>query len=81
MDRYEIFRRDAPAAYLQDCLRGLFESYLSAAEWCADRFEPSEAFNVLPFYRRGQIEGMLREATHGIQGMKFAIQRDLIATH
>lgn len=81
MDRYEIFRRDMPAPYLQACLLGLFENYLSAAEFCGDRFEPSEAFNVLPFYRRGLIEGTLREATHGVQGMKTTVERDGFWNH
>ncbi len=81
MDRHEIFRRDAPAEYLRKCLMGLFENYLSAAEWCGDRFEPSEAFNVLPFYRRGMIEGSLREAAYGVEGMKTSVERDGFWNH
>lgn len=61
MGRYDIFRRDMPSAYLRDCLTGLFEDYLSSAEFCSDRFERTEAVNVLPFFRRGMIEGRLRE--------------------
>lgn len=81
MDRSEIFRRDVSAVYLQKCLMGLFECYLSAAEWCADRFEPSEGFNVLPFYRRGLIESMLRESAIGISGMKCAVEQDGFWNH
>ena len=74
MDRYEIFRRDMPPAYLQDCLLGLFESYLSAAEWCWDRFDAPQAVNVLPFYRRGMIEEAIQSAAYGVDGMKFTVE-------
>jgi hypothetical protein len=81
MNRYDIFRRDMPAAYLRDCLLGLFEDYLSAAEWCGDRFDPSEAFNVLPFYRRGMVEGRLREAALPYKEVKVTVERDGFWNH
>jgi hypothetical protein len=76
MDRYDIFRRDMPPAYLRDCVVGLFEDYLSSAEFCADRFELTEAVNLLPFYRRGLIEGRLRENARRHKQMKASCDRD-----
>lgn len=76
MDRYDIFRRDVPARYLGDCLLGLFEDYLSSAEFCSDRFEKTEAINILPFYRRGMIESRLRECITKHKGMKACVERD-----
>jgi hypothetical protein len=76
VDRYDIFRRDMPPAYLRDCLIGLFEDYLSSAEFCADRFELTEAVNVLPFWRRALIEGRLRENTRSHRKMKVSCDKD-----
>jgi hypothetical protein len=81
MDRYDIFRRDVPPEYIHDCLLGLFENYLSAAELCGDRFEPSEAFNVLPFYRRGMIEATLRDVAAGYPGMQSTVERNGFWNH
>lgn len=81
MDRYEIFRRDMPAEYLRNLLLGLFEDYLSAAEFCGDRFEPTEAFNVLPFFRRGMIEDRMRDVAFTIEGVQTAVQQDGFWNH
>lgn len=47
--------------YLERVLRSLFDCYAAADERCQTDFEKSEAANVRPFYRRGLIEGQLRD--------------------
>jgi hypothetical protein len=76
MDRFDIFRRDMPPMYLRDCVLGLFEDYLSSAEFCADRFELTEAVNVLPFWRRAMVESRLRENARQHKSMKVSCDKD-----
>ena len=76
MDRHATFLRDVPRVFLEDCLVGLFEDYLSSAEFCSDRFEVTEAVNVLPFFRRGMIEARLRENAAKHAAMKCVCEPD-----
>lgn len=76
MDRHDTFRRDVPGEFFEACLRGLFEDYLASAEFCFDRFEVTEAVNVLPFYRRAMIEARLRENAAKHKTMKCSCDPD-----
>jgi hypothetical protein len=76
MDRLKTFRRDFPTVYLRDCLTGLFEDYLAAAEYCSMHFDTSEAVNLLPFYRRSLVEMRLREIAKQFKQMKAVAEGD-----
>lgn len=76
MNRCETFRRDLPPGYLRDLLLGLHEDYLSSAEHCFDTYQPPEAINALPFWRRAAVETRLKDTARAYPALKVVTEKD-----
>lgn len=58
----QVFSSQIPKEFQRRLLGSVFSSYLISKEQCRIQFAPTEAVNVEPFYRRGVLEGHLRDA-------------------
>lgn len=51
-----------PAEFQRRALQGVFTAHQVSAEYVRAEFAPTEAVNLLPYYRRAKLEGYLRDA-------------------
>lgn len=51
-----------PVEFQRRALQGVFTAHQVSAEFVRAEFAPSEAVNLLPYYRRAKLEGYLRDA-------------------
>jgi hypothetical protein len=58
----QVFSAQMPEEFQRRILGSVFSSYQISKEQCRIQFAPTEAVNVEPFYRRGVLEGHLRDA-------------------
>jgi hypothetical protein len=54
--------RHLPEPFIRAALRSVFVAHQVAFDDCRANFAPAEAENVLGYYRRGKLEGYLRDA-------------------
>lgn len=54
--------QDMPEAYFEACLRSVFQAHEVAWKDCRAAFAVTEAENVVGYYRRGKLEGYLRDS-------------------
>ena len=57
-----VFTSQIPEAFQRRALGSVFASYRISKEQCRIQFATTEAVNVEPFYRRGVLEGQLRDS-------------------
>ncbi len=72
----EIFNESIPRRFKEGVLRLLFNAYRISRAECHSRFEPQEAANLWPFYRREVIEQEMRTLAKQFRGMTGAAVRD-----
>lgn len=58
-----------PEAFFGKALRAVYAGHKVSFEECRDSFAATEAKNVTPYYRRGKIEGYLRDAAEMFSGV------------
>ena len=76
-DLVSLFWEHMPRQYLERVLRAIFDCYEAADEKCDAEFAKTEAVNVRPFYRRGLIEGALREAAESFPQITASARRSV----
>lgn len=63
-----------PPRFLERLLRAVFAAHRVAAEECEANFRAPEAENILGFYRRGKLEGFMRDAA-AMEGIEAHVVR------
>jgi len=71
----QLFFSRFPEPFRRRLLGSVFSSYRISKEQCQVQFAPTEAVNVEPFYRRGVLEGHLRDAAELSPELTIRISR------
>lgn len=58
-----------PKPFLQRVLQAVFLAHQVAKDECFSQFPPTEATNLVGFYRRGKLEANLRDAAQAFSGV------------
>lgn len=66
----ELTYRHVPEPFFERLLRAVFTAHAVASEDCRSGFEPTEATNLIPYYRRAKVEGYMRDAAAMQQGIE-----------
>jgi hypothetical protein len=70
-----LFFEYVPEAFSRNLLRAVFTARRLTWDHCQTEFPAQEADNVRPWYARGKIEALMREAADLVDGMSSSVQK------
>lgn len=74
-DVEQIFFEHVPEALVPRLMRAVFTAHKVARDETRSQYEPSEAANVLPYARRGKLEGYMRGAADMESGVSYKVAK------
>lgn len=74
-DLETLFYQHLPLSFVERILRAVFMAHRVAWDECHASFAETEARNVLGYYRRGKLEGYIRDTAVAFPGVDAVVER------